>query len=485
MKKYIYSAFLIGSCLLASCSKDYTEVDQTNAFSNDKMQEIAKNPEIAMFLNGAIEAGINNKIISWDNDGNFRHDDFGHKGFELGLDLMSNDMAMIPKTGWFKDYYQYASRTETNMITGNIWNYYTFIADNLNTIIFNLEQGTDVNVLALKGRAHAMRGFANFMLIRLYSNGDKGIPYATESSKNYGRGTVKEVNDFIEKDLLLAYDLVLSSADSKETLVKSSVAGLLSRFYLYKKDYTNVIKYADLALVNYSKATSFDIVSDGFANVTNRDWLWGKEKNASNSTSFISFFGHMDAYNGGGYVAYANEDKMIDKRLYDAISDTDKRKKWFSNGDEELYGRAPLYANATKFVDRSSNYIGDYIYMRATEIFLNKAEAAAELGDTNTAQSILRDIMSTRDDKYVVTKTGTSLIEEVRLQRRIELWGEGFSFFDMKRWNIALDRNYKGSNHADSGKQQYPAGSEKFTFQFPIREIQANDALTPADQNPY
>ncbi|KZE83356.1 hypothetical protein AV926_00085 [Myroides marinus] len=486
MRKYIYSLFILSGVLLTSCSEDFTQPEQTDGFSNDKMKELAKNPEFAMYLNNAIDAGIGNKLISWNNDGRSRHDDFGQKAVDLGLDLMSNDMAMIPKTGWFGPYYQYSGRGEAYILTSNLWGYYTFIIDNLNTIIVNLENsGDSEEVLALKGRSHGMRAFANFMLIRLYASGDKGIPYATESNKNYARASVTEINDLIEKDLLLAYDLALPNASSKETLTKSTIAGLLTRFYLYKKDYANVVKYSDLALTNFSKAVSFAIVNDGFVNSSNPDWMWGKERNASNTTDFISFFGHMDSYNGGGYVAYAGEYKMIDKRLYDAMSVTDKRREWFSNGDKEVYGIVPLYANATKFRDKTTNFIGDYIYMRSTEIFLNKAEAAAELGDNATAQAILKDIMSTRDEKYTVTKTGAALIEEVRLQRRIELWGEGFAFFDMKRWGIALERNYPGSNHADSGKWSYPVGSPKFVFQFPLRELQANDKIPPSEQNPF
>ncbi|MDR0224394.1 MAG: RagB/SusD family nutrient uptake outer membrane protein [Myroides odoratus] len=446
---------------------------------------MAKNPEIALFLNQAIETGIGNKLINFDNDGNGYHDDFGQKAIDHGLDLMSNDMAMIIQTGWFRSYYSYSGRTEVSFLTKNLWNYYTFIIFNLNTIIKNLEEADQSNpeVLTLKGRAHGMRAFCNFMLIRLYADGDKGIPYATEKESHYKRATTAELEAFIEKDLLLAYDLVADGSGSKELLTKPIVAGLLSRYYLYKKDNVNVIKYADLALANYSEPISFDVINDGFNDIGNRDWMWGKEKNPSNSTSFVSFFGFMDSYNPGGYVAYAEEYKMIDARLYNGMSTKDKRKTWFSDGSEE-YG-IPLYANATKFVDNTSDFTGDYIYMRATEIFLNKAEAAAEMGDYDTAKKIISDVMSTRDEDYENDLTGNDLIQEIRTQRRVELWGEGFSFFDMKRWGIELERAYPGSNHGLSGQLSYPARSQKFIFQFPISEIQANDALTPADQNPY
>lgn len=485
MKKYIYSLAVLGGLILGSCSPDFTNPDQTDGFSNDKMEELATNPEAAMFLNRAIESGMNNKLIAFNNDGNENHDDFGQKAVDLGLDLMSNDMAYVTVTNWFSSYYNYIGRGENYILTANLWTYYTFIIDNFNTIIKNLENSDkdDVNVMALKGRAHGMRAFANFMLIRLYADGDRGIPYATEMKLNYNRASTFEIEQLIEKDLLTAYDLVLDSRSSKETLVKPVVAGLLTRYYLYKKDYVNVIKYADLALANYSVPVSFDIINDGFNNVANTDWIWGKEKNAGNSTSFVSFFGFMDSYNPGGYVAYAKEYKMIDTRLYNAIAENDKRKTWFSDGSEE-YG-IPLYANATKFVDNTPDFTGDYVYMRATEIFLNKAEAAAEMGDYDTAKKIISDIMSTRNADYVNNMVGNDLIQEIRTQRRIELWGEGFAFLDMKRWGIDLERAYPGTNHGKGGQHNYPAGSSKFIFQFPLFEIQANDALTPADQNPY
>ena len=75
------------------------------------------------------------------------------------------------------------------------------------------------------------------------------------------------------------------------------------------------------------------------------------------------------------------------------------------------------------------------------------------------------------------------MLDEIRFQRKLELWGEGFAFYDMKRWNIALDRTYAGSNHANFGKFSYPAGSNKFTFQIPRKEMNLNTAITV--QNPF
>ena len=44
------------------------------------------------------------------------------------------------------------------------------------------------------------------------------------------------------------------------------------------------------------------------------------------------------------------------------------------------------------------------------------------------------------------------IIKEIVLQKRIELWGEGQSFFDIKRLDYAVNNAYKGNNHPTSGQ---------------------------------
>ena len=79
-------------------------------------------------------------------------------------------------------------------------------------------------------------------------------------------------------------------------------------------------------------------------------------------------------------------------------------------------------------------------YMRAGEMLLTEAEAAYMNGDTETAKSCLEELMAQRDESYTVTATGEALLDEIKLQRRIELWGEGSCWFDFKRWNVTMSR---------------------------------------------
>ena len=69
------------------------------------------------------------------------------------------------------------------------------------------------------------------------------------------------------------------------------------------------------------------------------------------------------------------------------------------------------------------------------------------------------------------------MVNEILLQRRIELWGEGFRFFDLKRTNAALDRT--GANHISSvsGVSNVPAGDKRWQWLIPIAEINANPLI--------
>ena len=73
--------------------------------------------------------------------------------------------------------------------------------------------------------------------------------------------------------------------------------------------------------------------------------------------------------------------------------------------------------------------------MRIEEMFLTAAEASCRLNDDKGAQLMLNSLMQKRDEDYTCKKTGTalgkltsdetgSLLEEIIIQRRIELWGE-------------------------------------------------------------
>jgi hypothetical protein len=138
-----------------------------------------------------------------------------------------------------------------------------------------------------------------------------------------------------------------------------------------------------------------------------------------------------------------------------------------------------------KFLSGGGNNssIGDVPNMRAGEMYLIEAEANERLGQDGTAQSVLFQLVSKRDPGYVQsTSTGQTLLNEILFYRRVELWGEGFRFTDLKRMNMPLDRT--GANHdpAVAVILSVPAGDKLWQFLIPQTEIDNSNGLVT--QNP-
>jgi hypothetical protein len=89
---------------------------------------------------------------------------------------------------------------------------------------------------------------------------------------------------------------------------------------------------------------------------------------------------------------------------------------------------------------------GDWCMMRAEEMILIKAEATAKAGNLGDGKQILEDFVKTyRDPSYTSIAGSVEAFEnEVWLQRRIELWGEGFAMSDVMRLGKNVVRFHPG-----------------------------------------
>jgi hypothetical protein len=488
MKKILY--IIIGLIILTGCQDDFLDTENKEYVSEEQLKLLADfSPEALLAVTDGIVSGSYTYMREYDTwpGGDGRHDDFGQKSIDLGLDLMSNDVVQV-RSHWFSNYYSYEGRTEPYSTTHIIWNFYYKLIRQVNDAILFIPQDTDdVDLKATLGRALAIRGFAYFNLVRIYQHeyvdhqSEPGvcIPDIVEFI-DQPRSSVQKVYDILLDDLLLAYELIEGyKRPSLNEMDQSVVAGILARVYLEMEDWTNANLYASEAVSEYSVMSSDDYLG-GFSNINDKGWMWGADINAESSTVYASFFSHMSNLDPG-YAGILGVYKSIDKRLYDLIPATDVRKKVFAGEDDP--SELPMYANM-KFVD-GTFFEGDYLYMRASEMYLIQAEALANLSQDVVAADTLFALVSKRDPSYITsTNTGSDLLQEIYLQRRIELWGEGFAWFDMKRWGVDLDRVYNESNHAAFGSFDFPAGSNKFVFQIPEDEMIINDKLSDSDQNP-
>lgn len=125
-----------------------------------------------------------------------------------------------------------------------------------------------------------------------------------------------------------------------------------------------------------------------------------------------------------------------------------------------------------------------YPYMRAAEMYLTEAEAAYMTGDMTTAKECLEAVNTKRIPDYKCTASGEKLLEEIRLCRRIELWGEGHNFPDFKRWNVSFNKRKFTSGEPTSGNidatfafSVEPSTANGWRLAIPQQEINSNSGI--------
>ena len=125
-----------------------------------------------------------------------------------------------------------------------------------------------------------------------------------------------------------------------------------------------------------------------------------------------------------------------------------------------------------------------YPWMRASEMCLVEAEAYCMMNDDVNARKALTELMSKRVKGFKTTNSGADLLEEVRVARRMELFMEGQSFTDAKRWNIPVERRAwkdgdpKSGNVAPgSAMSKVPSDNKGWVFAIPYTETEYNDLV--------
>jgi hypothetical protein len=502
---------LFAALIITACENDFFEPDYRSGLDNnaiDRLLEESPDATINGFVSGIYSYMVESE--SYDAD---THDIFTFTSILHTADMTGQDMVQSI-SHWFNYDYDWDNRMYNYRRTRSHWStLYTMIAK-ANTIV-NLfpEEPAEDNVVARAGlgQALAIRGLSYYYLIQLYQQSATedasildlpGVPLKFADSETIenreelnGRNTVARVHTQIENDLTRAAALLEGYERPFKYYVDQAVAqGFLARYYLLTGQWQKAADAAALALETAANGPdaiaimSSSQLHDGFMDITNQEWMWGFDHTTETQTTYASWFS-MISNIAPGYAGANYAPRLIDKDLYDKISKSDERKTLFNdaNGKPNEKGEFTRaqdlpYANL-KFGDKG-DWTMDYVYMRAAEMALIEAEAQAHLGNGSGAAVALKKLMSQRDPKW--TKSAVT-VDDVFLQRRIELWGEGFNFFDFKRLNKEVNRDYNGSNHRTKIVAHHDATPRTdssleriavdWTYQIPITEMQENTQI--------
>ena len=493
MKKIFLIFISISLFYISGCEKDYLERVPTSS--------LAENVLLSTVVgNQTLLQGIHRSTYL--NYGS-NHDRFGQKAIDMAVDLLGEDMYQTERGyGWFVTWYQYIEhRNVTSSALEFVWSYYYDLVDNANIILGNIDKTTDGAIAAnvpkvqfIKAQALTYRAFSFYQLVQLYAdryvvggaNGHLGIPLVVEPTQvGLPRSTVAEVYTQINTDLDAAIALFTTSTATRlnASEINLRVAqGIKARVALTTGQYATAETMAVKARTGYSLITTTNYGYGWNKASGNPEWMWGAFLIDEQQTSYASFFSHIDPY-FGGYATLGNH-KLASTAIFNYMSATDERKKVFKTIAGKPRVGMKFTGNGGFTSTASSGWTNDYLYMKSGEFYLIEAEAIARQGGRDAAaQTALYNLVVKRDPSYVKSVlTGAPLIQEILMQRRCELWGEGFRFFDLKRLNLDLDRaNLGHTTSLWNAAGFFAAGDKNFVFLIPKQEMDSNPLMV---QNP-
>lgn len=322
---------------------------------------------------------------------------------------------------------------------------------------------------------------------------------------------------FILSDLEKASSMLASYSRTDKTLADTSVVnGLKARFWLelgtrfdkhpddltqqlaHENDadgyqplgiqtandcYAKAADYAQRAMEGYSQLTlsTWYNAKTGF-NTANDDWIWAASIGAKEMVNswYYTYTGTLENesnYSLGHYGTY----RCISADLFSKIPEGDWRHKtWIDPADSvsregyttlldsaKLAG-LPEYANL-KFHpgsgvlnDYQVSLLVDIPLMRSEEMIYIHIEAVAHTLGVAAAATLLESYTNGyryTDDSYTCDATDIdAFTEELIEQKRIELWGEGLTYFDLKRLALPITRTYTGTNYSEEQRLNSKAG---------------------------
>lgn len=488
------SAMVLG---LSSCRKSFqpsTAIDENSALTNAGDIETATVGTYALFKNaGYVRSG--HFLMEYPTD-------------EIAQGQNSSDDLTRA--------YRYTHLT-TSTHPALFWSQAYKAAEAANRIISVINDDAPADMRQLKGENLYIRAMMHFNLVRIFgrpypqnSGNNPGVPILkdglSESEKlTLARSTVKEVYDFIIADLLKAAEL-MSVAKTNAFASKEVALALLSRVYLYKEDNAKAIEFADKVISSgrYSLLTGAEY-SNYFRGVPegNKETIFcirhtKVEDRGYSSIGSMYFSGdgsgnaQNQAFSGWGEI-YASK-KYVDKV---AENPADLRMSFVSsyrvNGvlqmNTKLTPNTPMhYINKYSLQEGIVN-LSSPVYIRLAEMYLNRAEANAKLGN---GQLALDDVNRLRQRAGLsgaalhtlasVAASSKTVLDVVMEERWLELAFEGHRMYDLFRNNMSMVRNYPGS-HVVAGNvnQTILPTDNRVIFFIPQAEIDKNSKLA---QNP-
>ncbi|WP_406685171.1 RagB/SusD family nutrient uptake outer membrane protein [Seonamhaeicola sp. MEBiC1930] len=506
MKKLIYSMMLIVFISVA-CSDNFTEVAPIGVLESSTFFEQESNAEEALI--GLYDIMQYNYAKDW-SSAFFIKILPGDAGNAAGGN--STDQTQL------QDIDDYTNVSISNPSTESVWSLYYKAIALANTIINEVEAGSLSNKEFVLAEAKFMRAWCYFELTTMWGDVPlRLVNPTTISSESFAipKSTRAEIYAQVESDLAAAIaGLPDKSAVSHNFRVsKGTAQATLGKVLVFQGRNAEAIPLFEAVISNpahdleanvadvWMQSTEFGIESLfelGYISTDGRDWgniAWGGRTESNlhiqlmgpRGDGFFDLSG-TGLINGWGFNLPTA--KLVS--AFEAAGDVDRKAATLMTEAElvaaggSLTGSPWDYEGAirTKYATRTSetvsegvaelNYTTNWRLLRYAEVLLLAAEAYNAVGQDGNARTELNKIRNRAGLADVsATLSGTDLFDAIVNEKYLELAHEGQRFWDLVRWGRA-DAELSAAGYT-SKNNLYP---------IPASEIDKNDALTIADQNP-
>lgn len=334
----------------------------------------------------------------------------------------------------------------------------------------------------LEAEARFIRAWSYFWLINTYADPYEnpqqaaqtpGVPINDATSVENvrrSRSPLAEVYQHIEEDLIQAITL-FDEAKQPISRVRPNLYAaqlLMSRVALYTKKYADAAQWSS-QLIEHSGLELHSL--EDYVASSNLRFIDGRNK------EILFMHGSKERYRLDNIVSASRTSKgnyKVSLDLLKLYGNNDKRKdSFFRKVSNNLY-------KPFKFYESGSKDALPYVF-HLSEAYLNRAEAYAELGNYANAAADLNALRAKRIQMYEPQESldGISILNEIKLERRMELCFEGHRWFDLRRWGRPELKHTYSSNTNASEKQEFVLQQKdgRYTLPIPQAERSQNNNL--------
>ncbi|WP_200976469.1 RagB/SusD family nutrient uptake outer membrane protein [Echinicola sp. 20G] len=446
--------------LLSSCEEFLDEKPEKSLVVPESLDDLAALLEFTQYMNNSLHLGI---ILADD----YYTTDEGLQGFSYQ---------------WEREAYTWSMDLADDTGKMDAWSapyaaifYSNVVLEKLRDIA--PQSSSDQQMMnTIKGKALFYRASHYFELSQYFA-----APYPSGSSENPVQGlplkrnaNVNErpaISDLettyrlIEEDLLEAADLLPGTANYPYSPTQKAAWGMLSRFYLVKGDYEAALRYANKTLEAQAQLMDLaQLEASGEVDLSD-DGETFLEFNPE-----VIFHSQLPAYS----YLYSSQ-AFVHPALYDKYAEGDLRKQFYYFEDPQNNGLANF----------RGSYTGSYLVfggLATDELYLNKAECLARLGDSESGLAALNYLLERRhlpESFRPYTASGQEeALDIILLERRKELAFRGsIRWMDVRRLLGDPQRKVHADRTVDGF--QYGLGDEPadYLVQIPPYEQELNGSL--------